>query len=169
MNNLINENLVVLDFEADTKEAVLKKVAGLMHDERKLKCKMQMLDLKECQQCEVCAEEDYLQSLVDRENIFPTSVGFLFGIPHGKCCSVIGASVAFIRLKNPILWSDEEEEKEEAKFIFAIAVTKEEGKNEHIEILTKLSRAILDDEFREKLEKAETKNEILNLISEKTN
>jgi mannitol/fructose-specific phosphotransferase system IIA component (Ntr-type) len=163
MNNLINENLVVMDMEAKNKKEVLEKVSSLIHAEKKLNCKMHLMGLKECQGCEQCAKVGYLQSLIAREEMFPTSVGFLFGIPHGKSSSVKNATLAFIRLKNPVIW--DEEEAEEAKFIFAIAVTEEEGKNEHIEILTKLSRSILDDEFRAKLENAETKKEILDVLS----
>ena len=47
-----------------------------------------------------------------------------------------------------------------------IGVPEEKAGNEHLEILIKLSTAILEDDFRERLEKAKTNMEVMKLIKE---
>ena len=47
-----------------------------------------------------------------------------------------------------------------------IGVSAEKAGNDHLEILIKLSTSILDDDFREKLEKAENEKETLAIIRE---
>ena len=50
-----------------------------------------------------------------------------------------------------------------------IGVSSEKAGNEHLEILIKLSTSILDSDFREKLEKAKSTKETLDIIKEFTN
>ena len=49
-----------------------------------------------------------------------------------------------------------------------IAVSEENASNEHLEILIKLSKSILDDDFREQLEKTDSKSEVLELLDRYT-
>ena len=47
-----------------------------------------------------------------------------------------------------------------------IGVPEEKAGNEHLEILIKLSTAILEDDFRERLEKAKSNKAVMELIKE---
>ncbi|MBP9478618.1 MAG: PTS sugar transporter subunit IIA [Sebaldella sp.] len=47
-------------------------------------------------------------------------------------------------------------------------ISEENSKNEHLEILIKLSKSILDDEFREKLEVTNSEIEVLELLKKYT-
>ena len=49
-----------------------------------------------------------------------------------------------------------------------IAVSEENATNEHLEILIKLSKSILNDEFREKLEDSNSEVEVLELLNKFT-
>jgi len=124
VNELINEELIFLDFDAKNKLEVLNKLgkliskAGKLHDE-----KYGIVD----------ALEGFIKSVQEREKIFATAVGFSFAIPHGKSDYVKQSSIAYARL---------------------------------IEKIEKLSTAILEDDFRERLEKAKTNMEVMKLIKE---
>lgn len=139
MSNLINKEMIVLDMEAKTKEEVIEKLAKLIEKQGKLS-----------------NLEEYIAQVHKREEEYPTSVGFDVSIPHGKCDAVESAAVAFARLKNPVAWSSEEQ----ARYIFLLAVPDKEAGNTHLQILAQLSRKIMRDEFREKLEQSNSIEEI---------
>ena len=144
--SLTVENLVMLDVECTSKREVIEMMAKKVTEEG-------------------IAEnyEEYLDSLLKREEISATAVGYDVGLPHGKSTTVKRAAVAFARLKNPVLWSEEEEEY--AKMVFMLAIPDGEKGTTHINILVDLSKKILDDNFREGLEKATTVSEAAALIN----
>ena len=141
------ENLIVLDAECTSKREVIEMMAKKITDEG-------------------IAEnyEEYLDSLLKREEISATAVGYDVGLPHGKSTTVKRAAVAFARLKNPVLWSEEEDEY--AKMVFMLAIPDGEKVTTHINILVDLSKKILDDDFRAGLEKAATAAEAAALIND---
>ena len=164
MSALINENLITLHLDAANKEEVLVKLAELIQNDKKLNCIWKEKELENCQKCNFCHTEGFIAALKEREESYPTSVGYSFAIPHGKCNSVSESGIAFARLTNEIEWDEDEE----VKYVFMIAVSEENATNEHLEILIKLSKSILDDDFREKLENTNSKSEILNLLNKYT-
>lgn len=153
INSLIDENLIFLNLDLKTKSEVLEMMADKIYKEGKL-----------ISTGDESVKEGFIKSLWEREKVFSTAVGYSFGIPHGKCQFVKDACIAYARLKNEIEWSEDES----VKYIFMIGVSDEKAGNEHLEILIKLSTSILDDDFREKLEKAENTEETLEIIREYT-
>lgn len=143
---LTMENLVMLDVECASKQEVIEMMAKKVADEG-------------------IAEnyEEYLAALMAREEIAATAVGYDVGLPHGKSTTVKTAAVAFARLKNPVLWSEEEDEY--AKMVFMLAIPDGEKGTTHINILVDLSKKILDDDFRNGLEKAAAAEEAVALIN----
>ncbi|CAM3201662.1 PTS sugar transporter subunit IIA [Streptobacillus felis] len=156
VKDLIDEKLICLDLEAKNKEEVIKKMACLIHEDHKLCC------LPDCDENnEECnAVKGYINSLFEREASFSTAVGYSFAIPHGKSCCVDKACIAYSRLKEEIPWDEEEK----VKHIFMIGVSDKNAGNEHLEILIKLSTSILEDDFREKLDNAKEKREVIELL-----
>ena len=57
-------------------------------------------------------------------------------------------------------WSEDEK----SKYIFLIAVSDKDAGDAHLKILAKLSRKIMSEEFREKLENASNVDEILEIL-----
>lgn len=143
---LTKESLVMLDVECTSKQEIIEMMAKKVATEG-------------------IAEnyEEFLASLMAREEISATAVGYDVGLPHGKSTTVKTAAVAFARLKNPVLWSEEEEEN--AKMVFMLAIPDGEKGTTHINILVELSKKILDDDFRAGLEKAQTAEEAVKLIN----
>ena len=106
---------------------------------------------------------EFLESVYLREEIAPT-VGYGIGLPHGKGSCVKESVVAFMRVKNPILWNIQDDEK--VKRVFMLAVSEEEGKGTHNDILVELSKKILDSNFRNRIENSSSIEEIVKLINE---
>lgn len=107
---------------------------------------------------------EFLESVYLREEIAPTTVGYGIGLPHGKGSCVKESAVAFMRVKNPILWNIQDDEK--VKIVFMLAVSEEEGKGIHNDILVELSKKILDSNFRNRIENSSSIEEIVKLINE---
>ena len=107
---------------------------------------------------------EFLESVYLREEIAPTTVGYGIGLPHGKGSCVKESVVAFMRVKNPILWNIQDDEK--VKIVFMLAVSEEEGKGTHNDILVELSKKILDSNFRNRIENRSSIEEIVKLINE---
>lgn len=139
---LLEGNEVVL-----SKEEVIKKLAD---------------KLEEAGFLTSCNE--FLESVYLREEIAPTTVGYGIGLPHGKGSCVKESVVAFMRVKNPILWNIQDDEK--VKIVFMLAVSEEEGKGTHNDILVELSKKILDSNFRNRIENSNSIEEIVKLINE---
>lgn len=110
--------------------------------------------------------ESFMQALIKRESEFSTAVGYDYAIPHGKSDAVSAPAVAFARLTRPLLWDEEEEDW--AKNLFMIAVPAASAGDEHMKILTRLATAIIDDDFREKIDRANDESEIISIINEFT-
>ncbi len=91
-------------------------------------------------------------------------MGYGIGLPHGKGSCVKESVVAFMRVKNPILWNIQDDEK--VKIVFMLAVSEEEGKGTHNDILVELSKKILDSNFRNRIENSSSIEEIVKLINE---
>lgn len=158
INDLINENLICTEINANSKDEVLMTLASLAHKNGNLNCSCASgVIAEECQALKL-----YVDSLKAREAQYPTSVGYSFAIPHGKCSEVKSAFVLFGKLKNEMQWSEEDT----VKNVFMIGVSDSQASNEHLEILIKLSTSILEDDFREKLDSANTKQELADIIKE---
>jgi PTS system fructose-specific IIA component len=145
MNNIITKDLIVLGLEASSKEEVIRKLAKVIESQGKL------IDF-----------DDYIDQVFKREKTFPTSIGFDVAIPHGKTDAVKSAAVAFARLKNEVQWSEEEM----VRYVFLIAVPEKEAGDTHLQILSQLSRKIMREEFREKLQSADKVEELLELLTQ---
>ena len=144
MDKIINKNLVALDMEASSKDEVIRELAKFLEKDGKL-----------------CDYEGYVKQVFDREKEFPTAIGFDVAIPHGKTNCVKTAAVAFGRLKDYVQWSDEEK----IKYVFLIAVPESEAGDKHLQILAQLSRAIMREEFREKLKNSSSIEEVLDIMT----
>lgn len=142
---LINAQLIQIDAELRNKNEVFENVCNLLEAEGRLQDR-----------------QLFLQDLVQREEAGPTAPGYSFALPHAKSKGVKHASLVFIHLRDELEWT----ESEKVKYIFAIAVPEQEAGDRHLQILSKLARNMMREEFREALAKAKTKEEYLTLLTE---
>ena len=84
-------------------------------------------------------------------------------MPHGRTNNVIEPAVCFGRLNNEIVWN--EKTKEVANIVILIAVPKDNTENLHMQILSKLARKLMHDDFRNRLTISD-KDEVYKLLCE---
>ncbi|MGD6875712.1 fructose-specific PTS transporter subunit EIIC [Bacillus infantis] len=110
------------------------------------------------------SKEAYKQAILNREAQSSTGLGMNIAIPHGKSNAVKRPAVAFGIKRNGVDWSSLDGT--DAKLIFMIAVPEQAAGDAHLKILQMLSRKLMDDEFREQLLKAESKEQAYQLLEE---
>lgn len=99
----------------------------------------------------------------EREKIMSTGVGKGFAIPHAKTNCVNEIVAAFGKLEKPL---DFQALDEQPVNIIFLLVGKENLVGPHIKLLSRISRMMNKDEFRESLVNAKTPEEIYSLFEE---
>ena len=99
----------------------------------------------------------------EREKIMSTGVGKGFAIPHAKTNSVNEIIAAFGKLDKPL---DFQALDEQPVNIIFLLVGKENMVGPHIKLLSRISRMMNKDEFRESLANAKTPEEIYSLFEQ---
>ncbi|MBM7570024.1 PTS fructose transporter subunit IIABC [Aquibacillus albus] len=107
---------------------------------------------------------DFKGAILEREQESTTGIGMNIAIPHGKSDAVKKPTVAFGIKKEGVDWKSLDGT--DAKLIFMLAVPKKSEGDAHLKILQMLSRKLMDDEFREKLITANTKEEAYQLLEQ---
>lgn len=108
--------------------------------------------------------EGYYSSVIEREALTSTGIGFGIAIPHGKSPHVKETTVAFGRLNNDVEWQSLDGGL--VNIVFLLAVPEACQGDQHLRIIAGLSRKLIHDDFREKLHTANCENDIVDLISE---
>ncbi|GCF93549.1 PTS fructose transporter subunit IIA [Enterococcus florum] len=106
----------------------------------------------------------YFQSVIDREELTSTAIGFGIAIPHGKSKHVKECTVAFGRLQQPVEWNSLDGEPVEMAFL--LAVPEDCAGDEHLKIIAGLSRKLVHEEFRELLKTSTSEKEIVKVIND---
>ena len=144
MENFINENNIILNLETEDKREIINKMTETISEEKLLN------------------KEKFIEDVFKREEMENTVVGFKVAIPHGKSEFINSPQIVFAKLKEEIFWGDPDEK---VKYIFLLGVPVASA-GEHIKILMNLSKKILDEKFREKLEMTDDKGDLLKIITE---
>ena len=144
MENFINENNIILNLETEDKREIINKMTETISEEKLLN------------------KEKFIEDVFKREEMENTVVGFKVAIPHGKSEFINSPQIVFAKLKEEIFWGDPDEK---VKYIFLLGVPTISA-GEHIKILMNLSKKILDEKFREKLEMTDDKGELLKSMTE---
>ena len=144
MENFINENNIILNLETEDKREIINKMTETISEEKLLN------------------KEKFIEDVFKREEMENTVVGFKVAIPHGKSEFINSPQIVFAKLKEEIFWGDPDEK---VKYIFLLGVPAASA-GENIKILMNLSKKILDEKFREKLEMTDDKGEMLKIITE---
>ena len=130
-----------------------------------VKSKEELLDLLSKDAVKVGAgdsSEDILEDLWNREKELPTAVGKGIAIPHCRSKSIKSSKLLFYRLNKGITW----DVNEEINLAFAILTPNGEN-NQHLVLLSKISRHLLRKNFLEMLKNG-AEEEIVNKILEIT-
>ncbi len=144
ITSLINIDSVLLNTDATDKNNAIDKLVDLMAKGGNINDK-----------------EGYKQAILKREESSTTGIGDEIAIPHAKTNSVSSAGIAIMTLKDGVDY--EALDGQNTKLFFMIAAP-DNGQDTHLEVLSKLSTIIMTNGFKDSILKANSKEEILNII-----
>jgi fructose-specific phosphotransferase system IIA component len=110
--------------------------------------------------------ETALQAVLTRERIQSTGTGAGIAIPHGKCKAVKELVMAIGIAREPIEF-ESIDGKPATIIILLLSPTDQTGP--HIQALARISRLMLNADFKQKLEKANSAEEVYELLSDQEN
>ena len=137
---------IFLDLEIDTKEALFSLLANAALEAGY-----------------VSNQEQTVQAFIAREAEFSTGLQDGFAIPHAKDDSVVKATVFFAKVNQSIEWETFDDNG--VQYVFALFVPKAEGGTTHLQMLSQLATALMEDEFKEQIKKATNKKELVAIIN----
>ena len=104
------------------------------------------------------------ESIWQREAVYSTGIGFGVAIPHCQSAYVTHNSISLLKLKKPIDWQSLDNDP--VDIVILLSIRSSDHDKEHLKILARLSRKLMDDEFRDDLRKAESASVVINLINQ---
>lgn len=147
ITQLLTESTIILDLQSESKQQVLSELVEQLDRAGKLNDK-----------------NAFTQDILAREEQSTTGIGDTIAIPHAKSAAVKAPAIAFGRSFKGIDF--ESLDGQPAHLFFMIAATA--GANDdHLEALSRLATFLMDEKFRVKILEAETKQQVLQVVSDK--
>ena len=103
----------------------------------------------------------YKEGVLKREEEGTTGIGEGIAIPHGKCDAVKKPGLAAMVIKNGVEFEALDDEPVTLLFLIAAPNTED---NIHLDVLSKLSVMLMDEEFTESLRNASSVDEFMDII-----
>ena len=144
ITDLLDKRSIALDAAPSSKSEALDQAIALMARSGKLN-----------------DEEAYRKQVYLREEEGTTGIGEGIAIPHGKSKAVIRPGLAAMVIKDGVDFDSLDGEPVHLIFLIAAPGTKD---NVHLDVLSKLSVLLMDEEFTAKLKNASTADEFLKII-----
>jgi len=147
LTQILQPNCVKVPVENKDKEAVITELVDLL-DANKL----------------LLNRDVALEAVLARERTRSTGTGAGIAIPHGKCNAVKELVMAIGIAHEPI-----EFESVDGKpvTILILLVSPADQTGPHIQALARISKLMLDEEFKQKLEKTASADEVYELLNNK--
>ena len=144
ITDLLDPRSILLDAAPTSKSETLDKAVELMAASEKLS------DV-----------EAFRKQVYKREEESTTGIGEGIAIPHGKCDAVKKPGLAAMVIKNGVDFDSLDGEPVTLLFLIAAPNTKD---NVHLDVLSKLSVLMMDEEFSDSLRNASSVEEFLSII-----
>ncbi|EAE8347794.1 PTS sugar transporter subunit IIA [Listeria monocytogenes] len=145
ISNLINEDRIVFDKSIQTKQLLFEKAANVLEQEGV-----------------ITNRKKFVRDLYDREEATSTGIEAGFGIPHAKSKHVKELLIVFVHSGIITDYFGLDDSPIECSFIIGVP---KKATDVHLQILSELSRKLMNDEFREKLKNSKNENEIKTILS----
>ena len=142
----MSEDRIILNLKSKEKEEVFEEMAPLFVEDN-------IIDAEEL--------EEFIEGLKEREKLTATGMQDGIAVPHAKSPSVHKIALALGISKEGINF--ESMDGEPSKYIFMIAAPKG-TKQEHLDLLAMISELSYSEEVLEKLEKAQTRAEVIEIL-----
>jgi fructose-specific phosphotransferase system IIA component len=142
--DLLKDGFIISDLKGTGKEEVINELIDLFKGDPRVN------DIDKIR-----------EAVLEREKIMSTGVGKGFAIPHGKTNHVNEILGAFGKTNNPIDYQSLDQQPVHLVFLL---VGKDNLVSTHIKLLSRISRMMNKDEFRNSLLEAKSNEEILDLF-----
>ncbi|MCK5387022.1 MAG: PTS IIA-like nitrogen regulatory protein PtsN [Gammaproteobacteria bacterium] len=146
LSDIINVNRIRNDVDVKSKKRALEKLSELLVQNQT------QLDAS-----------DVFDSLISRERLGATGVGYGIAIPHGRIKNCQKITGAFIQLNEGVDFNTIDNQP--VDILFALIVP-EESTDEHLQVLALLASMFNDDKFREKLHQSNNNEETYQLLTQ---
>ena len=146
LSKFSDENLIVFDLKANEKEGVIEELVELVNSSNM-----------------VTDKNTLLKDIKERENLVTTGIGYGVAFPHAKTKSVKGIVIAFGRSNEGI---DFEAIDHKPVYLFFLIAAPEDAIGAHLNVMSRLSYLMKSEENRQKLMKATSQGEVLELIDQ---
>ena len=147
--SILEEEFIAIKLPASTKEEALNSMVDMFKSSPKI------IDL-----------EKVRTAILEREKIMSTGVGHGFAIPHGKTDALTDIIAAFAITAGPIDFHALDQQP--VQLIFML-VGRETHVGTHLKLLSRVSRLMNSESFRQQLLNASTPAEVLDLFNQEEN
>ena len=146
LSEFINVNRIRSDINVSSKKRALEELSNLITQD----------------QTQIDASVIF-DSLISRERLGSTGVGYGFAIPHGRIKNCSKITGAFIRLNQSVDF--DAIDNQPVDMLFALIVP-EESTDQHLQVLALIASMFNDENFREKLRHSDNPEAIYQLLTE---
>ena len=146
ITDLLDARSILLDASPKSKSEALDQIVDLMVKSEKINDK-----------------EAYRKQVYAREEESTTGIGEGIAIPHGQCDAVTKPGLAAMVVKDGVDFDSLDGEPVTLMFLIAAPNTED---NIHLDVLSKLSVLLMNEEFTESLRNAKTVEEFMNIIND---
>ncbi len=146
ITDLLDPRSIDVNGAASSKEDAINKMVGLM-----------------CKSGKINDREEYRKRVFAREEEGSTGIGEGIAIPHAKCDAVSRPGLAAMVVKEGVEFDALDGEPVHLIFLIAAPDTKE---NVHLDVLSKLSVMMMDENFSNSLKQAKSVEEFLKIIDD---
>ena len=145
ITDLLDKRSISLDGAPKNKQEALDQAIALMKDSDKIN-----------------DQEAYRRQVYKREEEGTTGIGMGIAIPHGKCNAVDRPGLAAMVIKDGVDFDSLDGAPVDLLFLIAAPDTED---NIHLEVLSKLSMMLMDDDFTQSLKNASSVDEFMDIIN----
>ncbi|EMF0277187.1 PTS sugar transporter subunit IIA [Enterococcus hirae] len=144
ISQLISEELILFDDSIRSKKSLFECIGTTLETTHRVK-----------------SAKKIIKALFKREEEVPTGIEAGFGIPHAKSKAVITPTICFVRSSQITEYLGLDGEP--IAYTFAIVVPANAA-DSHLEILSALSRRLVDPNFRNQIKEATSASEIMTVL-----
>jgi mannitol/fructose-specific phosphotransferase system IIA component (Ntr-type) len=146
LSELLTPDRVRVPLRGESKQALLEELVGVLAESGA-----------------VADADEVLRAVRAREQVLSTGVGSGVGIPHGKCDAVPALAMAAGVTSAPVDF--ESLDGEPVRLLFLL-VAPAAAAGDHVKALSRISRLVRREDFRQRLEGARTPEEFMSLLVE---
>lgn len=144
--DMISPNIITLDLQSTSKLGVIEELSNLL-----------------VRNGDITDKDTFVKDVLLRETEGITGIGQGLAIPHGKSTTVVNTTIAIGIAHHDIAW--ESLDNQPVKVVFLFAVRDQDASTVHLKLLQRVAILLADETFVEKLQRVESKEALLSMLS----